>query len=113
MKKVNYFAIDIAKYISALLVVCIHTFPLLDVSEPANTFLIQAVCRIAVPFFFAVSSFLFFSKIKAKRGPNDPENLFQLKHYPLSCLERSISAIYISVVAFQRLCMDLCRTLDL
>ena len=60
MKKVNYFAIDIAKYISALLVVCIHTFPLLDVSEPANTFLIQAVCRIAVPFFFAVSSFLFF-----------------------------------------------------
>ena len=54
MKKVNYFAIDIAKYISALLVVCIHTFPLLDVSEPANTFLIQAVCRIAVPFFFFI-----------------------------------------------------------
>ena len=97
MKKVNYFAIDIAKYISALLVVCIHTFPLLDVSEPANTFLIQAVCRIAVPFFFAVSSFLFFSKIKAKRGPNDPENLFQLKHYlrRLGILYLVWSAVYL------------------
>ena len=97
MKKVNYFAIDIAKYISALLVVCIHTFPLLDVSEPANTFLIQAVCRIAVPFFFAVSSIMFFSKKKAKRGPNDPENLFQLKHYlrRLGILYLVWSAVYL------------------
>ena len=51
MKKKNYAAIDVAKYVSALLVVCIHTYPLYDLSPAANTFLIQAICRFAVPFF--------------------------------------------------------------
>ena len=32
MKKKNYAAIDVAKYVSALLVVCIHTYPLYDLS---------------------------------------------------------------------------------
>ena len=54
MKKKNYAAIDVAKYVSALLVVCIHTYPLYDLSPAANTFLIQAICRFAVPFFFAI-----------------------------------------------------------
>ena len=49
MKKKNYAAIDVAKYVSALLVVCIHTYPLYDLSPAANTFLIQAICRFAVP----------------------------------------------------------------
>lgn len=81
MKMKNYTAIDIAKYISALLVVCIHTFPLYDLSQTANMVWIQAVCRIAVPFFFAVSAFLFFRKIDPSKGMKETVNVAQLKHY--------------------------------
>lgn len=61
MKK-QYAAIDIAKYISAILVVCIHTYPFFELSETFNLFWIQTVCRMAVPFFFVCSGFFFFSK---------------------------------------------------
>ncbi len=81
MKSKSYTAIDIAKYISALLVVYIHTFPLLDISETANMFILQAVCRIAVPFFFTVSAFLFFRRIDVQAGWRDAVNLAQLKHF--------------------------------
>lgn len=81
MNKKNYTAIDIAKYISAWLVVCIHTFPLVNVSPAANMVLIQAVCRIAVPFFFTTSAFLFFCKIDPSKGMGDPANKAHLAHY--------------------------------
>lgn len=81
MKKKNYAAIDVAKYISALLVVCIHTYPLYELSPSANLFFLQAVCRIAVPLFFTVSAFLFFSKIDPSAGMRDLLNLGELKHY--------------------------------
>ena len=35
--KRQYASIDIARYVSALLVVCIHTFPFLEISETFNT----------------------------------------------------------------------------
>ena len=60
--KKQYAAVDIAKYVSALLVVCIHTYPLYEVSSLLNTYWIQTVCRIAVPFFFTISGFFFFRK---------------------------------------------------
>ena len=36
--KRQYASIDIARYVSALLVVCIHTFPFLEISETFNTY---------------------------------------------------------------------------
>lgn len=60
MKKRQYASIDIARYISALLVVCIHTFPFLEISETFNTYWIHTVCRLAVPFFFTTSGYFFF-----------------------------------------------------
>ena len=45
MKSKSYTAIDIAKYISALLVVYIHTFRLADISADLNMIVLQAVCR--------------------------------------------------------------------
>lgn len=97
MKKKNYAAIDVAKYVSALLVVCIHTYPLYDLSPAANTFLIQAICRFAVPFFFVVSGFLFFSKIDPAAGMCDALNLGMLKHYlrRLALLYGAWSVIYL------------------
>ena len=58
--KRQYASIDIARYVSALLVVCIHTFPFLEISETFNTYFIHTVCRLAVPFFLRQvdSSFL-------------------------------------------------------
>ena len=58
--KRQYASIDIARYVSALLVVCIHTFPFLEISETFNTYFIHTVCRLAVPFFFTTSGFFFF-----------------------------------------------------
>lgn len=70
--KKQYGAIDIAKYVSALLVVAIHTYPFWEVSETFNTFFIAVVCRLAVPFFFVTSAFFFFGKVR--RENMDAEN---------------------------------------
>ena len=81
MERKNYYALDIAKFISAFLVICIHCGPLLDVSETGNFVLVQIIARLAVPFFFVASGFLFFQKIDLQREWNDYENKAKLKHY--------------------------------
>ena len=62
MRGKQYAAIDIARYVSALLVVCIHVYPFAGISETFNTYFIQTLCRLAVPFYFVVSGFFFFRK---------------------------------------------------
>lgn len=52
----QYDAFDIVKLICCILVVCIHTNPLPNFFQP--------IYILAVPFFFMISSFLFFTKIK-------------------------------------------------
>lgn len=74
-KKKKYAAIDIAKYISALLVVCIHTYPFYEISETFNTYWIQTLCRMAVPFFFVTSGFFFFRKWDPENKEANKENL--------------------------------------
>ena len=55
MKKPRqYPAIDLGKYICAMLVVAIHTFPFVDISPSFNLFFISTLCRLAVPFFLCV-----------------------------------------------------------
>lgn len=66
IKKRQYAAIDIGKYVSALLVLAIHTYPFEEISPVFNTFFISTICRLAVPFFFAVSAFFFFKKYEGK-----------------------------------------------
>lgn len=60
----QYGAIDIAKYIGAMLVVAIHTFPFIDFSESFHLFFISTVCRLAVPFFFVCSAFFLFTRMR-------------------------------------------------
>ncbi|MCF0182542.1 MAG: acyltransferase [Muribaculaceae bacterium] len=62
-----YPAVDLFKFIAALLVVVIHAHPFgydafTSGQGPATstTYYVTSLCRIAVPFFFAISSFLFF-----------------------------------------------------
>ena len=47
----NYKMLDLAKYVAAIMVICIHCSVLFK--QPyLNFFIKQIVCRIAVPFFF-------------------------------------------------------------
>lgn len=68
-KKTRQFAsIDLAKYVGALLVIAIHTFPFEDISPTFNLFFISTICRLAVPMYFVISSFFLFRKFDRKPG---------------------------------------------
>lgn len=81
MERKHYYAIDIAKFVSACLVICIHTGPLLDINTEANFVLVQIIARIAVPFFFIASGFFLYKKLDLNREWNDHSNINVLKHY--------------------------------
>lgn len=54
--KYNYKMLDIAKYIAAIMVICIHTSQLVPI-EYYNFFIKNIICRVAVPFFFVCSAY--------------------------------------------------------
>lgn len=66
-----YTGLDIGKFIAALLVVTLHTHPLVQGSSA--DFWLCALCRIAVPYFFITSSFLFY-----KRGGDIRKYVFRI-----------------------------------
>lgn len=66
MKK-QYHAIDIMKYVSAIMVVVVHTSPLLPYTEFGNFVLINILGRFAVPLFFITSGF--FVSMKSREDP--------------------------------------------
>lgn len=76
----SYAAVDVAKYVGALLVVAIHTFPFVDFSESFNLFFISTICRLAVPMFFVCSGFFLFKKIRRGSGYEE-ENKAALLHF--------------------------------
>lgn len=67
----NFNSIDVGKIIAATLVVGIHCNPFQGL---ANDIIIEGFARLAVPFFFIVSAFLFFRK-----NPNGNDVLHFLK----------------------------------
>lgn len=81
MEKKTYGILDIAKFISALLVIAIHCAPFIQVDESVNFVFVQIFARLAVPFFFITSGWLFFRKIDPKQGMKDINNVSALKHY--------------------------------
>lgn len=101
-KQRQYYGLDVAKFISALLVISIHTAPFIQVNETANFILVQIVARLAVPLFFLISGFLFFHKIDPKRGCKDAQNLAHLKTYVLHILRIYImwSLLYLPILMF-------------
>ena len=66
--RTDYPNLDLAKIVCALLVVVIHTSPLDNTSALAGFYLDDVIARIAVPLFFAISSFLFFRSIAFENG---------------------------------------------
>ena len=61
-KKENYQLIDIFKFIGAIFVVMIHTNIMSDVNNNIQWYVMNVILRIAVPFFFIASGFLFGKK---------------------------------------------------
>ena len=50
-------AIDLAKYVAAILVIGIHTRPLNDLSGVADFWFVEVICRLAVPLFAVCTGF--------------------------------------------------------
>lgn len=61
-KSGNYSGIDCFRLIAALLIVAIHTSPLLSFNETADFILTRIIGRVAVPFFFMTSGFFLISR---------------------------------------------------
>lgn len=61
----QYKSLDVVKFISALLIIIIHTAPFATYSKALTFGFRNIVCVIAVPFFFFTSGFLAFKKLNA------------------------------------------------
>ncbi len=59
----NYAALDYLKFICSILVVIIHTTPLIDFGTKANNYSVNFLPRIAVPLFFMISGYFVFNKL--------------------------------------------------
>lgn len=62
MDNKRYTGIDCFRFISALLIVAIHTSPLADISNTGDFILTRIIARIAVPFFLITSGFFLISR---------------------------------------------------
>ena len=72
----------------AILVICVHVYPLTMFGEQANFVLVHAVARIAVPFFCVTSGFFFFQKIEIR--PKTPQA--KKENRPEMCLSDRVYA---------------------
>lgn len=65
-EKQEFIAVDMCKFICALLVVAIHLPPFADLNAAVSYGLQQIICRLAVPFFFLCSGFFLDGKMESK-----------------------------------------------
>ena len=94
--KKTYDNLDVVKWLSALLIIIIHTNPFHEI-EIIEFFTKDVVARIAVPLFFAISGFLFFRKITFENGKivRTSQNLAYLLRYV-----KHLIIIYLGASAF-------------
>lgn len=64
----QFFQIDVAKFICALLIITIHTRPFSGISGLLDFYLSDAISRVAVPLFFAISGYFFFRSLCYENG---------------------------------------------
>lgn len=67
--KETYYVLDLVRFISAFLIILIHTHPFEDINNTLDDILINTFCRMGVPFFFMITGFFIEQKIK-KDGLN-------------------------------------------
>lgn len=59
----KYNAIDLTKFIMAIFVIAVHTYPLVGINNTIVLDVYKSIVYIAVPFFFIVSSYFLFMKV--------------------------------------------------
>lgn len=64
MKRKIYSGFDVTKFVLAIFVICIHTHPFKETTNPFLLFWTQYGFHFAVPMFFAIAGFLLFAKTK-------------------------------------------------
>ena len=81
MKKRNLIIFDLVKLVCALLVVCIHASAVVGAPAWIQFYVTDVAARFAVPLFFGMSGFLFFSRLEYENGRIRacPENLARLR----------------------------------
>lgn len=66
---INRQVVDVCKIFCALLIVSIHIRPFTSFSEVLDFYVVDIIARLAVPFFYAATSFFFFKKLSfSKEG---------------------------------------------
>jgi serine/alanine racemase len=69
MKK-QYYALDFAKFLAAILIIVLHTQPMLTFNSKLEFITRHIVTILAVPFFFICSAFIFFLKLRMTKEQN-------------------------------------------
>ncbi len=89
--------IDIAKYVAALLVIGIHTRPLSNLSTEADFWLVEVLCRLAVPFFAVCTGYYLFSPSFDKQQ----NHLFRRTWFKIVSMYFGWSIFYLLIHLFQ------------
>ncbi len=93
----NYPLIDIVKFICAIIIVFLHTEIFLSVSPALQMAARNTVFTIAVPFFFTMSSYFFFKKLK-KADNGEHNKVFWATEKRVIILYLIYSAVYFPFV---------------
>lgn len=99
MEKVRNNAIDIFRYVCAILVISIHSEPFLEINSSLHYFFVQVVPRIAVPFFFTIAGYYYIKKIT--QDGVDVNKIFWKYIKKLLCVYSIWSVVYIIVNIFK------------
>lgn len=78
-RKNNYELIDILKFVCAIFVVMIHTEIMSDTNNTIQWYIMHTILRIAVPFFFIASGFLFGKKYLQDKKKLKENSIKQIK----------------------------------
>ena len=70
-------SIDIFRFISALLVIAIHTNPVADINPYLGYFFTEILPRVAVPFFFCVSGYFYIKKLNRANEKQEIIKIFK------------------------------------
>ncbi len=100
MSRKQYAALDLMKFIAAVLIIVLHTAPFADVNSILSFGFRSIVTTIAVPFFFCASGFLYFSKSESLSSHEEKRAYF-LKHIKrLVVMYLLWSAVYLPFVIY-------------
>lgn len=99
-KMKQYNSIDAMKFISAVLIIILHTSPFASYSNLISYGLRNIVTIIAVPFFFCASGFILFKKLSLMNNSTDKSVYFK-KYIKRLCIMYLIwTAVYLPFVIY-------------